>query len=95
MHCCVAALHVAMRQRDANLSQGSGRKPGAGPGAALKGEPVMIFSNAVARIRERAEKRRRFNRLVAEIEGMTERDLGDINGNRGEMLYNVYRDIYG
>ena len=55
----------------------------------------MIFSNAVARIRERAEKRRRFNRLVAEIEGMTERDLGDINGNRGEMLYNVYRDIYG
>jgi hypothetical protein len=55
----------------------------------------MIFSNAVIRIRERVEKRRRYNRLVAEIQGMTQRDLADINGNRDEMLYHARREIYG
>lgn len=55
----------------------------------------MILSNAVHRVRERIEKRRRYNRLIAEIESMTPRDLADINGNRDQMLRGVYRVIYG
>lgn len=55
----------------------------------------MILSNAVNRIRERVEKRRRYNRLIAEIESMTARDLVDINGNRDDMLRGAYREVYG
>jgi hypothetical protein len=54
-----------------------------------------MFSTIVTHARNRLEKRRRDNRLVAEIEALSDRDLADINGNRSEMLRHVYREVYG
>ena len=55
----------------------------------------MMFSNLMKHAKGRIEKRRRYNRLVAEIESLTTRDLVDIGGDRGEMLRHAYRDVYG
>ncbi|PWJ74826.1 hypothetical protein C7441_12220 [Pseudaminobacter salicylatoxidans] len=55
----------------------------------------MIFSNVITTARDRIAKRRRYNALVAEIESLSPRDLADFNGNRSEMLYHAYREIYG
>jgi len=60
-----------------------------------EGEPAMIFSHVIATAKDRIAKRRRYNALVAQIESLTPRDLADFNGNRSEMLYHAYREIYG
>jgi len=54
-----------------------------------------MFSSLVHRTRDRIQKRRRYNQLVAEIESLSDRDLADLNSNRAEMLYHVRREIYG
>jgi hypothetical protein len=55
----------------------------------------MIFSSLVKHARGRIEKRMRYGRLVAEIQGLTHRDLADIGGDRGEMLRHAFLDVYG
>ncbi|MEO9336237.1 hypothetical protein ABFT80_02205 [Mesorhizobium sp. SB112] len=55
----------------------------------------MIFSGLVARTQDRLSKRLRYRRLVAEIEGMSTRDLSDIRADRSEMLHQAYQDVYG
>lgn len=55
----------------------------------------MIFQNLVARAHDRLEKRRQYQRLVGEIEGLTDRDLSDIRGDRSDMLRAAYRQVYG
>ncbi len=55
----------------------------------------MIFSDLINRARNRIEKRRRYIRMVEEIQGLSHRDLADIRGNRDEMLRHAYLDIYG
>lgn len=54
-----------------------------------------MFSSLVHLTRDRIQKRRRYNRLVAEIDLLSERDLADLNSSRGEMLYQIRREIYG
>ena len=54
-----------------------------------------MFSNLVKHTRTRIEKRMRYSRLVAEINGLTSRDLADIGADRGEMLRHAYLDVYG
>jgi hypothetical protein len=54
-----------------------------------------MFSNLVKHAKSRIDKRMRYNRLVAEIESLTHRDLVDIGGDRTEMLRHAYRDVYG
>ena len=55
----------------------------------------MIFSTLIERTRDRIRKRSQYNRLISEIEAMSQRDLADINGNRSEMLHQAYRQVYG
>ena len=55
----------------------------------------MMFSNLVKHAKSWIDKRIRYNRLVAEIESLTNRDLVDIGGDRSEMLRHAYRDVYG
>ncbi|MER9424301.1 hypothetical protein NKI88_17815 [Mesorhizobium sp. M0317] len=55
----------------------------------------MAFDNLFARARTSMAKRRHYNRLVAEIENLTSRDLADLRADRSEMLYQVHRQIYG
>ena len=49
----------------------------------------------VSRARNVLAKRSRYNRMVKEIRGLTDRDLADFNGNRTDMLREAYRDVYG
>ena len=55
----------------------------------------MIFSNLVRHAKSRLDKRKRYGRLVAEIESLTHRDLADMGADRGEMLRHAYLDVYG
>jgi hypothetical protein len=54
-----------------------------------------MFDSFVSRARDNFAKRKRFNRLVNEINGLTERDLADMRASRSEMLYQARRQIYG
>ena len=55
----------------------------------------MIFNNLINRTRDSIARRRRYNRMVDEIQGMSQRDLADINGNRTEMLRGAWAEVYG
>lgn len=55
----------------------------------------MIFSDILDNARQRLDKRRRYHRLVDEIESMSVRDLTDLRADRGDMLRAAYRQIYG
>jgi hypothetical protein len=54
-----------------------------------------MFDTIVSRARENLAKRKRYNQLVNEINGLSERDLADMRASRSEMLYQVRRQIYG
>jgi hypothetical protein len=54
-----------------------------------------MFSTLITTARDRVAKRRRYNQLVDEIMGMTQRDLADINANRTDMLAHAHREVYG
>jgi len=49
----------------------------------------------MSRARTAIAKRNRYNRMVEEINGLSERDLADFNGNRTDMLRAVYSEVYG
>ena len=55
----------------------------------------MNVSSMIQGAQNRLDKRRRYNRLVNEILGMSERDVADIRADRGQMLSDAYREIYG
>lgn len=55
----------------------------------------MNISEIIGRARTNLDKRRRYHRLVNEIEAMTNRDIADFGGDRGQMLHDAYRTIYG
>ena len=55
----------------------------------------MILSNLVAKTQSHLAKRRQYNRLVAEIESLSPRDLSDLRADRSEMLHHAYRRVYG
>ena len=56
---------------------------------------AMAFDNLFSRARSSMAKRKHYNRLVAEIENLTSRDLADLRADRSEMLYQVHKQIYG
>ena len=58
-------------------------------------EPCSMFETIINRAKDHFAKRQRYNRIVAEIQSMSPRDLADINGNRSEMLHHAYREVYG
>lgn len=54
-----------------------------------------MIRNLIAYAQNRIEKRREFNRLADEIASLSQRDLADLNADRGEMLRHAYRKVYG
>ncbi|MER9657474.1 hypothetical protein NKJ26_29130 [Mesorhizobium sp. M0152] len=40
-------------------------------------------------------QRKHYNRLVAEIDSFSSRDLADMRADRSEMLYQIHKQIYG
>lgn len=55
----------------------------------------MIFASLIAGLRLRLEKRREYNRKVAEIRDLSSRDLTDLRADRGEMLSHLWQETYG
>ncbi|AZO65396.1 MAG: hypothetical protein E5Y88_18050 [Mesorhizobium sp.] len=55
----------------------------------------MILDSLMSRARATIAKRRQYNRLVAEIDSFSSRDLADMRADRSEMLYQVHKQIYG
>ena len=56
---------------------------------------AMILDSLMTRARDSIAKRKRYNRLVAEIDSFTSRDLADMRADRSEMLYQIHKQIYG
>jgi hypothetical protein len=54
-----------------------------------------MISELLRNAKGRIAKRRRYNRLVEEIQGLTNRDLIDMGADRSEMLHQVYQHVYG
>ena len=61
----------------------------------MRKDRTMNISELIGRARTSVDKRRRYHRLVNEIEAMTNRDIADFGGDRGQMLHDAYRTIYG
>ena len=56
---------------------------------------AMIFNDLMTRARNNIAKRKHYNRLVAEIDSFSSRDLADMRADRSEMLYQIHKQIYG
>ncbi len=54
-----------------------------------------MFDSIIRKTRDSIAKRRRYVRMVEEIQGLSHRDLADIRGNRSEMLRHAYLEVYG
>ncbi len=55
----------------------------------------MIIDTILNRARAGIAKRRHYNRIVAEIDSLSSRDLADMGADRSEMLYQVRKQIFG
>ena len=55
----------------------------------------MLFAGTIQNIRKSLARRAHYMRIVAEIESLTTRDLADIGGDRSEMLFQAYAEVYG
>jgi uncharacterized protein YjiS (DUF1127 family) len=91
--CCVAACFVAPHNSYVMIVP---FQEGGSTGVArrhIRKEPEMF--DIVSRARNAIAKRNRYNRMVSEINGLSERDLADFNGNRTDMLQAAYKDVYG
>ena len=54
-----------------------------------------MINDLLSRARNGLAKRKRYNQLVNEIHGLSDRDLADIRASRSEMLYQARKQIYG
>ncbi|WP_206521076.1 hypothetical protein, partial [Mesorhizobium sp. M7A.F.Ca.AU.002.02.1.1] len=63
--------------------------------AAPKRNLAMILDSLMTRARNSIAKRKHYNRLVAEIDSFSSRDLADMRADRSEMLYQIHKQIYG
>ncbi|MET0596621.1 MAG: hypothetical protein ABWZ57_02005 [Mesorhizobium sp.] len=54
-----------------------------------------MISGLITHARNRLARRMKYNRLVDEIQALSQRDLADMGADRGDMLRQAYRDIYG
>src|SRR5262245_45033995 len=60
-----------------------------------EGNLVMIFDNIVSRARTSMAKRRQYNRLIAEIDSLSSRDLADVRAAGGKIIYQIHKPISG
>lgn len=55
----------------------------------------MFLDSFITRARNGIAKRKDYNRIVNEINSLTDRDLADMRASRSEMLYQVRRQFFG
>jgi hypothetical protein len=54
-----------------------------------------MFKTLIANFQKQLADRRRYNRAIAEIEALTQRDLADMRGDPIEMRRQAYIAVYG
>lgn len=54
-----------------------------------------MVSKVMARVAMAMARRREYNRMVAEIEGMSQRDLLDVGAFRGDLIRGAREQVYG
>jgi hypothetical protein len=81
--CCIAALSIARGAERAILAFES--RGGAIHHSRTRNRSV-IFATLIARLQDRLEKRRRYQRLIAEIMDLSDREIADLQGDRAEMI---------
>ena len=54
-----------------------------------------MIKNLLATWRERLEKRRRYRRVIAEIETLNARDLQELRADPTQMRQDAWKSIYG
>jgi hypothetical protein len=94
VQCCVAAYCFASHTDYVMLRKGKGGTTAAVMRPLAKENFAMIL-DLVSRARNSLDKRRRYNQLVNEIQGLSDRDLADFRASRSEMLYQARKQIYG
>jgi hypothetical protein len=94
VQCCVASSFFATHNPHVMLRKAREEQPRRAA-AQRKPRSFAMFDTFVSRARAGIAKRKRYNQLVSEINGLTERDLADMRASRSEMLYQVRRQIYG
>ena len=55
----------------------------------------MLLAGFISAIRARWERHRLYRRLVLEIMDLTDQDIADMGGERGDMLRHTYLRVYG
>jgi len=55
----------------------------------------MMLSDLISNAKSHFAKRSRYNRIVSEIQALSQRDLADMGADRGDMLRQAYRDTFG
>lgn len=55
----------------------------------------MNISSLIQQAHARIDKQRRYYRMVAEIQALSQRDLSDMRADRSEMLYWARKDVFG
>lgn len=58
-------------------------------------ENTMFLDSLIARARNGIARRNDYNRIVDEINNLTDRDLADMRASRSEMLYQVRQQFFG
>ncbi len=61
----------------------------------LKDSDIMSISRFVAYIQDRIEKRRAYNRLVAEIDSLSQRDLIELGAFQADLYRAARQEIFG
>ena len=54
-----------------------------------------MIKSLISTFRKQIDDRRRYNRALAEIESLTQRDLADLRADPIEMARHAYASIYG
>ena len=54
-----------------------------------------MIKTLIASVRKHLDDRRRYNRALAEIEALSQRDLADLRADPLEMARHAYADIFG
>jgi hypothetical protein len=91
VHCNIFFLQCTIPMSCSVLTKGgrTGRNKSGTEGT------LAMISDLMNRARTSIAKRKHYNRLVAEIDSFSSRDLADMRADRSEMLYQVHKQIYG
>ena len=86
LHCCTAASCVAQMAGYDDVHRGRRRDDQ---------RKYDMFSTVLDNARHRWAQRTRYQRMIREINELSNRDLADMKADRGSMIRHAYAEVYG